>query len=245
MADEVGVAVPEAPAEGEVPVPVLAEVPADQAPATEEQAPPETPAPKTFTQEELEAILGKRLALEKRKFERMIAAAAPPKAVEVKPFDTYASPEDFAKDVAAKAVETAEVQKAQTTEQEAFAKQVDKALEKYPDFEEVAFTHPFMTDDMAKVIRASPVATDLAYHLGKNLEEAERISSLSPVQQIRELVKLEVKLDNAPAKPKVSAAPAPIKPVGNRGTTDTSDPSKMSMEEYREFRKKAGATWAR
>lgn len=244
MADEA--AAPEVvavPAEATPP----AEVPEVTAPTETEETPvPEPPAPKTFTQEELEAILGKRLALEKRKFERMMAATAPPKAVEVKPFDQYESPEAFAKDVAAKAVETAEVQKAANTEQAAFAKQVDAALEKYPDFEHVAFTHPYMTEDMAKAIRVSPVATELAYHLGKNLEEAERISSLSPVAQIRELVRIEAKLEAAPAtKAHVSQAPAPIKPVGAKQSIPTTDPGKMSMEEYREYRKKNGASWAR
>ena len=85
MTDEAAVVVPETPAEVVAP----AEVPEETAPKDTEETPVlEVPAPKTFTQEELEAILGKRLALEKRKFERMIAAAAPPKAVEVKPFDT-------------------------------------------------------------------------------------------------------------------------------------------------------------
>ena len=207
---------------------------------------PEAPAPKTFTQEELDAVLGKRLAIEKRKYDRMIAAANPPKVVEVKPFDQYESPEAYAKDVADAAIAGAKVHEAHTAETSTFAAAVEKAVEKYPDFEDVAFTHPFMTDDMAKVIRVSPVSTELAYHLGKNLEEAERISSLSPVQQIRELVKLEAKLEAVPAKVAVSKAPAPIKPVGGGGATkDTADLSKASMDEYREARKKQGATWAR
>lgn len=216
------------------------------APQELDQQTPEVPAPKTFTQEELDAIVGKRLAIEKRKFERTQAMANPPKPIEVKPLEDYANIEEYTKDVAAKAVETAKHNSTVEEELSNFSRQVDKAVEKYPDFTEVAFSHPFMTDDMAKAIRVSPVATELAYHLGKNLEEAERISELSPVGQIRELMRLEAKLEAAaPAKPAVSSAPAPIKPVGAKGAVPSTDPEKMSMEDYRELRKKQGASWAR
>ena len=238
---EDGVAVPETTTE----VSTSVAEPATTAVADLETPTPEAVAPKTFTQEELDAIVGKRLAIEKRKFERAQAAANPPKPIEVKPFESYANVEDYTKDVAAKAVETAKANETVEAELANFTKQVDKAIEKYPDFTEIAFSHPFMTEDMARAIRVSPVSTELAYHLGKNLEEAERISELSPVAQIRELVKLEAKLEAAtPVKPAASAAPAPIKPVGAKGAVQSTELGALSMDKYREERKKQGASWA-
>jgi hypothetical protein len=69
----------------------------------EENTTPETPveqeAPKTFSQEELDAIVGKRLAREQRKWEREQAqrlemaqaqkAAAPPSDLSADQFNTY------------------------------------------------------------------------------------------------------------------------------------------------------------
>lgn len=57
----------------------------------------------------------------------------------------------------------------------------------------------------------------MLHYLGKNLDVAEHILSLSPVKAGAALAKLADKLN---AKPAVSKAPAPIKPVAG-GTTDT------------------------
>jgi len=69
---------------------------------------------------------------------------------------------------------------------------------------------------------------ELAYYLGQNPDEAERIVGLSPVGAVRELVRIEAsfakpdttKQPESPApKPKtVSAAPAPVKPIPGGGS---------------------------
>ena len=92
---------------------------------------------------------------------------------------------------------------------------------------------------MAETIQASDIGPDVAYFLGANPKEADRISRLSPFLQAKEIGKIEAKLsDNPPAK-KTTSAPAPIAPVTARSTGgtayDTTDPRSiktMSASEW-------------
>jgi hypothetical protein len=79
----------------------------------------------------------------------------------------------------------------------------------------------------------------MAYYLGSNPKEAERISRLSPLSQAKELGKIEAKLSDNPPVKKTSSAPAPIAPVTARSSgspaTDTTDPrsiKSMSTSEW-------------
>lgn len=217
-----------------------------------EAVPPEaTPAepPKTFTQEELDAIIGKRLAKEQRKWEReqikrsaqaqpQPATATPPKA------EHFESPEAFAEALAERKVieKLAEMEhKRQQAEMEAaFDERVEAARDKYDDFEQVVQNPNLrITEEMAEVIRASDIGPDLAYHLGSNPKEAERISRLNPFLQAKEIGRLEAKLAAEPPRKKTSAAPAPIAPVTARGgsekvfnTTDPRSIGSMSTSEW-------------
>lgn len=102
-----------------------------------------------------------------------------------------------------------------------------KAMEKFEDYEDVAFRNPHMTEHMAGAIVESEMGPEVAYWLGKNQAESARIAKLSPVQQVKELGKIEAKLEApaAPPEPKPSAAPEPITPVGGKATTATDEPS--------------------
>ena len=82
---------------------------------------------------------------------------------------------------------------------------------------------------MAETIRESDLGPELAYHLGTNPKEAERISKLAPFLQAKEIGRIEAKLADAPPVKKTSSAPAPISPVSARkssstGIVDTTDP---------------------
>jgi hypothetical protein len=81
---------------------------------------------------------------------------------------------------------------------------------------------------MAESIQSSDNGPDLAYWLGSNPKEAERIARLSPILQAKEIGKIEVRLaDNPPVK-KSTSAPTPISPVTARSSGspshDTTDP---------------------
>lgn len=117
---------------------------------------------------------------------------------------------------------------------------ISKGKIKFKDFDAVV-TKPYdeggpaITSTMADFINSSPVMYELAYHLGKNVEESRRIAALAPMATARELVNLESKLaSGSPIKPRTQTnAPAPIKPIaGDGATADINDPEKMSEGEY-------------
>lgn len=216
----------------------------DTAPELEVTAPPppevekpedaETPAPKTFTQEELDAAVTKRLAREQRKWERQQAqlaeAARQPKPLPAA--DTFESPEAYAEALAEqKALELVarrDAEREQTARVEAYYDREEEALGKYDDFKQVAYNPNLpITDAMAETIQASEVGPDVLYHLGSNPTEAARIAKMSPLLQAREIGKIEAALAANPPVKKTTNAPAPLSPVtprGNGAVLDTTDP---------------------
>lgn len=208
---------------------------------TQENA-PET---KTFTQDELEAIVKKRLDREQRKWERQRVqqpVAQPPK--QLPPAEQFESTEAYAEALATQKAEQLlaqrEAQKQQAELLEAYHDREEQAREKYDDYERVALNPKLpITDVMAETIRASDVGPDVAYYLGANPKEAERISRLPPILQAKEIGKIEVKVSSEPPVKKTTSAPAPLNPVAARASTkgvvDTTDPRSiktMSTSEW-------------
>jgi len=226
-----------------------AEVPAPEPvvtaePVTEVQA-PEVPeaAPKTFSQEELDAAIGKRLAREQRKWERERAVQPVAPQVPVTP-EQFASNEDYVEALAEQRAEQKlaerEQRKQQTEILNAYHDKEEEVRAKYDDFEQVAYNPNLpITTVMAQTIQASDIGPEVAYHLGANPKEAERISKLSPFLQAKEIGKLEAQLAANPPIKKTSNAPSPISPVTARTTGspsyDTTDPRSiktMSTSEW-------------
>lgn len=227
----------------------LAEAPAPEqaataAPAPEDTTPADesTQAPKLFTQEEMDAKFGKRLAQAQRKWEReqaqKLAELEARRAMPVNP----PAPDDF--DNAARYAEALAEQKAQEMlRQREAAQQQAKLLEtyhekeedargRYDDFEQVAYNPSLpVTDVMAQSIQASDTGPDIIYWLGSNPKEAARISNLPPILQAKEIGKIEARLAADPPVKKTSTAPAPIAPVTARSTSspayDTTDPRSL------------------
>lgn len=227
----------------------LAEVPAPEPIVTAEsvsevQAPEVAEAaPKTFSQEELDAAIGKRLAREQRKWERERASQPVAPAAPVAP-EQFASTEDYAEALAYQKAEQIinqrEQQKQQSEVLEQYHDREDEAKAKYSDFEQVAYNPNLaITTAMAKAIQYSEIGPEVAYHLGANPREAERISRLDPILQAKEIGKIEAKLAADPPVKKTSNAPSPISPVTARSTGspnfDTTDPrsiKSMSTSEW-------------
>ena len=214
---------------------------ATAAPETEVST-PEAEAPKTFTQEELDAIVSKRLAREQRKWERQQQPVKAP--VELPPADQFESVEAYADALAArkadKMIEQRELSARQAEMLDAYHDREEEARSKYDDFEQVAYNPNLpITNVMAETIQSSDIGPDLAYYLGANPKEADRISRLSPFLQAKEIGRLEAKLVTEPMTKQVSKAPEPISPVKPRGATtpviDTTDPrsiKSMSVSEW-------------
>ena len=215
---------------------------ATAAPEAEEVAPeavePAAEAPKTFSQEELDAAIGKRLAREQRKWEREQTAKAAEMQTrrapaEIPSIEQFNSPDEYAEVLAERKAEELlarrEQAKAQSAIIESYHDLEEDARNKYDDFEQVAYNPKLpITDAMAQTIQSSDVGPDMAYYLGSNPKEAERISRLSPLSQAKELGKIEAKLADNPVVKKTSSAPAPIAPITARSSgspsLDTTDP---------------------
>jgi len=232
----------------------LAEV--DSAPAKDVTAAPEVVAnlpevadnqpAKTFSQEELDAAIGKRLAREQRKWEREQAArqTAPVAPKEMPSIDNFESTDAYAEALALRKAEELIAQRDRQKEQaeivEAYSEREEKARDKYDDFEDVVYNPKLrITDVMAETIQYSDLGPDLAYWLGSNPKEAERIARLPPILQAREIGKIEVRLSDNPPVKKSTSAPTPISPVTARSSGspshDTTDPRSiktMSTSEW-------------
>ena len=219
-------------------VPLEAEVPAPELEATAaiepvENQTPETPAEpettKTFSQEELDAIVGKRLAREQRKWEREQAQRSP--APQQQDIPAYVDPSDPAsiEAYAEQLIAQREAAKQQAAITEAYYDLEEDIRSKYDDFDQVAYNPNLpVTEYMAQSIQASDVGPEVIYWLGSNPKEAGRIAQLPPILQAKEIGKIEASLSSNPPVKKTSTAPAPIAPVTARTSGapayDTTDP---------------------
>ena len=113
-----------------------------------------------------------------------------------------------------------------------FQVRAEAARQKHPDFDAVVGNQNLaISQDMLQIMAESEVGADVAYHLGKNPAEAQRLSMLPPALMGREMARLEVKM---------SAQPAPVLPtpintgtnVSGVGESSVPDMSKMSTAEY-------------
>jgi hypothetical protein len=207
---------------------------------------------KSFTQAELDAVVTKRLAREQRKWERERhdTETAKPVMRDVKPenFETHESYIDaLAEQKAEKILSERKVKAEQSAIAETYAEKEELVREKHADYQDVVYNPKLrITNEMAETIRMSDNGPDIAYFLGTNEKEAERISKLSPLAQAREIGKIENKLATAPAvTKKLSSAPAPISPISSRNSKevnyDTTDPrsvKSMTTSEWIEAERK-------
>lgn len=239
-----------------------------EAPATE---PAEREPDKTYTQSELDKILAKVKKNERYRTKKEIEAfyqgreSAAPKPVdkpaplvEDKPptreqYESYeafldAKAEYTGKKAAHEYRQKAETEQKERAAQEAAAERIKsfqtKVNEKYPDLAERAETiaHVEMPQGMGEAISESDFGPDILNHFVENPKDFERIAALSPSAAIREVGKLEARLEGAAQKPapaavpKPSAAPAPLKPVGGTAVLGDSEPSHNNPDEWRKWR---------
>jgi hypothetical protein len=136
---------------------------------------------------------------------------------------------------------------------QASANEVRKA---HPDFDQVMNALQGTDEDkvpnfVLSFIEASENSANVAYHLAKNREVREKISSMKPILGIAELGKLEASLVKPPSQAATvpaaqsvtpvrtnGGAPAPITPLDGEGSAGiNTDPSKMSYKELRAYHK--------
>jgi hypothetical protein len=185
----------------------------------------------------LDAAIGKRLAREQRKWEREQAQRQSEqqtlKAAPTASVDQFESPEAYAEALALQKAEELiakrEAAKHQSAVLESYQEREEVARDKYDDFEQVAYNPKLpITNVMAETIQSSDIGPELAYYLGSNPKEADRISRMTPLSQAKEIGKIEAKLAAEPPVKRTTSAPAPISPVTARSSGapayDTTDP---------------------
>jgi hypothetical protein len=215
---------------------------ATAAPESVESTPEEQQQTKSFSQEELDAIVSKRLAREQRKWEREQAqrlaeqqarqpAAPPPAPDDFENAQVYA--EALANQRAQELLAQREAAQQQAAILESYRDREEEARDRYEDFEQVAYNPSLpVTDVMAQAIQASDIGPEVIYWLGSNPKEAGRIARLPPVLQAKEIGKIEMNLTSNPPTKRTSSAPAPLAPVtatrSNSGPRyDTTDPRSL------------------
>lgn len=194
------------------------------------------------TRKEVEAYYqGRESAAPKPAAEKPAEPAAEDKPPTREAFDSYeafldAKAEYTGKKAAHEYRQKAEAEQKQRAAQEAQAERVKtfqaKVNEKYPDLAERAesIAHVEMPSGMGDAIAESELGPDILNHFAENPKDFERIAALSSSAAIREVGRLEARLEGA-AKPapvavelkKPSAAPAPIAPVGGTAAVGSED----------------------
>lgn len=233
-------AAPEAPAAQ--PAPEI-ESTADQSPAPEGESTPEVVPEKTFTQAELDKIIQKRLHTESRKAEREAQAReariqqevaerfsrlqpqTPQKTGEPVPesFKDYESYIDALTEYKVEQKMSGIHQQTEAQRQNEFRRQqaatvlpkLKTAMEKYPDFKDVATSFDGAPEPMQAAMLKSKHTGELYYYIGSNPDELDRISALDPVDQVWAIKELEAKLTASPSPTK---APPPIVPNAGKST---------------------------
>lgn len=250
---------------GEVETPALDAEPTE-APSTSEETPPDpSGAPVKAVQvppERIEEITYRRREAERERdwlrlqVEKLTRGESPPPpAPEPAPFtvppprqedfETYEQYEEavfdhrYQKRAQAERAsqEKAAKERAQQQHQSQLDEWIDKGESKYPDFKRVAQDNDLkITPFMAGAMQESDIGHDVAYHLGQNPKEAARIAKLSPLGQVREIGRLEVKLQT-PTQRANTNAPTPTSPVGGKEAPSVKLED-MSYEEYKAHRLK-------
>lgn len=125
---------------------------------------------------------------------------------------------------------------------DAATKQVERGQAKYKDFAEVVDNPAAkFTASMFDAMKLSDIGEDIFYHLGKHPEESVRIAGLTPVQQVKEIGRLEERIllrvnENKNKINKLPSGPSPRPIQGGKGGQapgfSTKDLEKMPYDQY-------------
>lgn len=110
--------------------------------------------------------------------------------------------------------------------------QREEASARLPDFDEVINAVPadVFSAPVAQAILSSDMAADVAYVLAKDLPRARRFAASTPLEQGREIGRIEAEL-SGPKPRKISSAPPPVDTVGSKGPGSGFNPATASVED--------------
>ena len=140
-----------------------------------------------------------------------------------------------------------------------YDQRAQEAARRIPDFVKVVGEADIqITHDMLAALKASAHGPDIVYALAKNPAEAARIASLPAAQMYMALGAMEARAaaaapapSTATSAPAAAAAPAarttsappPARPAGTASAPPNTDPTNMSMDEYKAWRKGQGSKY--
>lgn len=127
----------------------------------------------------------------------------------------------------------------QKTAQGILREKIGDGIDKYENFEEVALSEDVaITGEMVEALADCDDPLKVMYHLGQNKEQAAEIAGKTPIQQAREIAKLDLTVKVTPPKPnKTTTAADPISPVHGSDSQQKAI-SDMSFREYEEHQNK-------
>jgi len=241
----------------EAPNPAAAQVQAANTQVDDTQASTEesTAEAKTFTQEELNDIVKKEKARTEAKTERrvlrMLEKLSPQSVqqqeqhaepVQGRPIrEKYASEDAYTDALVDWKLEQRSAQE-RTQSLSSKTENMYAQAAKLPGFDREDFNALPLTPAISQALVESDKGPQLMAYMTANPGEVERIAAMSAVQQVKEMGRLEDKLS---AAPKTSKAPAPINPIGSRGSGAITDPNSMTVDQWAAHMKKNGSRWVR
>lgn len=143
---------------------------------------------------------------------------------------------EFRKQQQAEALNKAE-QTQTATRFELYQERVSTALEAMPDYHEVVGGSDVPAEaHVLEAILDSEQGPQLAYHLAKHPDVAQRLNEMTPVQAAREIGRLEAQLaqpkTETPPPKRTTNAPPPINPVRGSNGQFTKSPDQMTDAEW-------------
>lgn len=136
-----------------------------------------------------------------------------------------------------------EGERAAAARYQSYEQRVNQYATKDPDGWLAAISAPVnYTDAMLEAITESEVGPEIGVYLARNIDEANRISQMSPASAIRAIGKIEARLESKPAqvelpKKTTAAPPPPTTVTGSSGVTrDINDPSLTPAERIAMFK---------
>jgi hypothetical protein len=228
-------------------------------------------APKTFTQAELDAIVGKEKAKAEARSERRVLRTlqkwqgqqqpSAPAPAGQQQGDSRPTLEQYQGNVEAYTEALTDWKLAdrdarqQATQQREAHQSLQQRTEKlYAEaakiegFDREAFDELELTPTIvhAMLDADGDIQPHLMSLMAESPDEIARIAKLSPARQAAEIGKLEIKATARKAAPsRVSRAPPPMDGVGARNGSHQGSPEGMPHDEYRKMRAKQGAAWYR
>lgn len=145
--------------------------------------------------------------------------------------------------------EQARLQEQRLNQAKTFAEREQAVRAELPDYDDMIASSDVMISDQVKdAILESDIGPKIIYHLAENPEIAEKINKMSLVNALKEVGKIEARLEKAPESKaevkavEVSKAPRPISPLKSMSASgevpmDSNGNFNGSFRQYREMRK--------